>query len=191
MPMLVGLSKAEGAPPAALAVTNFVLPLDGDLAKLDCDVRLDLNQVSYRVLPGFAELIASAAGADAGAKSFVVPPISLRIRQGVVRYDALPLELAGQPVSFAGSFNLATRELDLATQIPLAALGEKFSAELTRARIAIDPKTLIPLRLSGTPRKPRVTIPREFLEDLLKDAVQDAAKKGLGDLLERALKKDG
>ena len=64
LPMAVGLAKPEGAPPAGLRVSNFDLPLDGDLRRLNADVHLDLNQVSYRVLPGFADLIASAVGGE-------------------------------------------------------------------------------------------------------------------------------
>ena len=55
----------------------------------------------------------------------------------------------------------------------------------------LDPDTLVPVRISGTPTKPRLTIPREFAQKLLENAAKDAAKKGLGDLFERALKKDG
>jgi hypothetical protein len=191
LPMLVGLAKDEGAPPATLALSNFALPLDGDLRKLDGDLKLDLNQVSYRLVPGFADFVASLSGAEAGPKSFVLPPISISVRQGVVRYDALPITLAGQALTFAGSFDLATRELDLSTEIPLSLLGETVAAQLEKARLALDPATKIPLRLSGTPRKPKITIPREFLESTLKDAALDAAKRGLGDLLDKALKKDG
>ena len=191
MPMLVGLTKAEGAPPAALEVTHFALPLDADLRKLACDIRLDLNQVSYRLVPGIADLLAAQLGGKGSARAFVVPPISLKVREGRVAYDALPLDLGDERMLFSGTFDLVTRELDLTTELPLAALGDTVTSQLAAGKFGLAPTTRIPLRLSGTPRKPKVSVPREFLEGLLKNAAEDAAKKGLNDLLNKALKKDG
>jgi hypothetical protein len=191
LPMLVGLAKAPDSPPSVLAVRNFVLPFDGNLRKLDADVRLDLNQVSYRALPGLSEELASAIGAAAGIKSFDVAPLEIAVRQGVVRYDDLPITFQDRAVPFAGTFDLVTREFDLSTELPLALLGDKVLAELSSARLGLDPDMLVPLRISGTPTKPRLSVPREFAQKLLENAAKDAAKKGLGDLFERALKKDG
>ena len=141
--------------------------------------------------PGSGLIRAEASGAQRGARSLVVPPLSLSVRQGRVAYDAVPLTVAGERMSFSGSFDLVTRQLDLATELPLSLLGESVASQLEGGRLGLEPTTRVPLRLSGTPRKPRVTIPREFLEGVLKDAAKDAAKQGLEGLLEKALKKDG
>ena len=191
VPLVVGLSKPEGAPPVGLEVSDFTLPLDGDLSRLDANVRLDLNQVVYQLLPGLEGLGAAAAAASGATNRLVnIPPLTLQVRQGVVRYERLPLELGGQSLVFRGSFDLATLELDLATELPLSALGTRVSAELEKVREYVDPAIPVPLELKGPWSKPRLSVGKEFLETALKSAAQGALERGLKGLLERR-KKDG
>lgn len=141
-------------------------------------------------MSGSVESLASAASGG-GATSIVVPPISLVVRDGRVTYDALPIDLGDTKLTLTGSFDLSTRAIDFATDLPLAALGDTVTSQLAGGKFGLEPTTRVPLRISGTPRKPKVSVPREFVEGLLENAAKDAAKKGLGELLDKALKKDG
>jgi hypothetical protein len=192
LPMVVDISKPAESPPAGLNLSNFTLPLDGDLRKLSSDVRLDLNQIAYRLVPGLAEAIAGMGGAQApGVRTITLAPLDFTIREGLVRHDRLPLEIGAETLVLAGSFDLVTREMDFTTDLPLALLGKGVAAELEKVREYIDPNMRVPLRLTGTPGKPRVSVGKEFLESVVEQAAKGAVKKGLGDLLDRALKKDG
>jgi hypothetical protein len=179
-PLLVDLSKPEGAPPVGLSVKNYRLPLDGNLRGLDADVTLDLNQVAYKLLPGLQGL-----GEVMGERTMNVPPLDLQIRQGVARYERIPLEVAGHSVAFKGSFDLVTLELDLTADVPLSVLGSRVSAELDKVRDLIDLSTPVPIAVKGTWSKPRLSIGKEFLEEVLKGAAEGALQRGLKGLLDR------
>jgi len=188
VPLLVSLDKPAGAPPVGLSVRNFRLPLDGNLRGLDADVELDLNQVGYQLLPGLEGLGAAAAAVAPGSRSMTVPPLKLSIRQGVARYERIPLEVAGHSVAFAGAFDLATLELDFTADVPLSLLGSKVSSELEKVREYIDLSMPVPIQLKGTWQKPRLSIGKEFLEAALKNAAEGALKGGLKGLLDRKIK---
>ncbi len=109
LPLLVGLSQPEGAPPVALSVSDFRLPLDGDPKKLSARIDLDLHQVSYEILPGLSELLQRSGGSDERPRVIELQPLSFAIQAGIVRYDGLPLKLGGHDLAFRGSFDLSTR----------------------------------------------------------------------------------
>jgi hypothetical protein len=180
VPLLVDLSKPEGAPPVGLSVSNYRLPLDGNLRGLDADVTLDLNEVAYKLLPGLQGL-----GEVIGARTMNVPPLEVQIRQGVARYERIPVEVSGNSVAFKGQFDLVTLELDLAADVPLSILGSKVSSELDKVRDLIDPATPVPITLKGTWKKPRIGLGQEFLEEALKGAAEGALQRGLKGILDR------
>lgn len=180
VPLLVDLSKPEGAPPVGLTVNNFRLPLDGDLRKLDADIGLDLNQVAYKLLPGL-QLLSEAVG----ERTMNVPPLAVQIRQGVASYERIPVEVSGHSVAFRGKFDLVSLELDLAAEVPLSILGSKVSAQLDKVRDLIDPATPVPIALKGSWKKPHLSIGKEFLEEALKGAAEGALQRGLKGLLDR------
>ncbi len=188
VPLLVNVSKPEGARPVGLSAKSFHLPLDGDLSKLDAEVVLDLNEILYALLP---ELDRAFDLAGAGvAKRTTLAPLTLKIEKGVMRYDRIPISLGGQDLLLDGTVDLAARKYALRTKVPLATLGKKVEKELDSVRDYLDPKMLVPLELGGTWDKPRLRVGKDFLEDVVKRAAEGAARKGLEDLLGGKKKKD-
>jgi hypothetical protein len=191
VPMLVQISKPAGARPVGLSAKVFSLPLDGELSKLDAEVVLDLNDVLYSLFPELESSLALAGGSAARApKLTTLAPLNLKIEKGVCRYDRFPLRLGGQELLFKGSIDLAQRKYSLQTKLPLELLGSKVERELDRVREYLDPKTMVPLEIGGTWDKPRVRVGKDFLEDVVKKAAEQAIGKGLEDLLGGKKKKD-
>lgn len=182
VPMLVNLQKPQGAEPVLLRFDDLKVPLDFDLRKLDATAHLNLGDVSYRLLPGLESLV----GSFADVKATNIPPLTIPIKQGVVRYDALPVKIAGRDVVFKGTFQLFDQEMRLTTELPLAILGKKVSKELDRAREYLDPNMLVPIEISGTWKKPKVSLGKDFVDKVLKEA----AKGGLKGLLDGLIKQD-
>lgn len=181
VPMLVDLQKPEGATPAILAVDSMNFPFDGGLRGLDADVRVDLGEVSANLLPGLDKVLGDAVG----LKSLRVPALSIPIRKGVAAYKDVPFQLGGQTLKFNGSFDLSELTLRFDTAIPLRALGKKFSKDLDKVREYVSPDLAVPIEIRGNWKHPKVEIPSSFVGKL----VEDAAKKGLGGLLDGLLKK--
>src|SRR6185295_14705880 len=122
VPMVVNLQKPAGGDPAVLAVESLRLPMSKDLSQLDAVVRVDLGEVSYRLLPGLASVFG-----ESEAKLVRLPEIRVPIVKGVATYDALPLRIGGRDFVFKGTFNLVDKSFQLGTTVPLAALGKKIN----------------------------------------------------------------
>jgi len=180
VPLICEVAKPQGAAPASVEVDALAFPLDGDLAKLDGLLRVDLGEVSYALLPGLKGLFGAQA-----PKPVRLPAFSVPIQKGVVRYDKLLVPIGGREYSFHGSFNLVDGELNFGTSIPLELLGVKVSSELDKARGLIDGKTLVPIEIRGPWNKPRFAVGKGFLDDVVKKALGGALEHGLEDLLKK------
>lgn len=194
VPLCVNASKAPGAAPVGLRVQNFQLPLDGDPAKLNALVELELGEFSYDLLPGLSNTLAPLGLSSATKRTTTLDKLSLPIKNGVVSYERLPISIEGREFAFRGAFDLSKLEYDLSTSVPLEALGSKFSSELDKVRKYLDPKLQVPLQLTGTWKSPKLRISDDFTKKVLKDAAEkaagDALKGGLQDLLGGGKKKD-
>jgi hypothetical protein len=178
LPMVCTVTKPAESKPARLVVQALDFPATGDLSKLNADLTLELGEIQYSFLPGLSEAFGSAATLErTQLRSFPI-----RIQQGVVRYEQLPLKLGGKEVLFSGSYQLADQKLSLSFAIPLELLGKKVSKELEKARDFLDPKLVVPLEIRGTPAAPKLSIGKGFLESVVKKALEKQLQKGLESL---------
>jgi hypothetical protein len=193
VPLLVNASKPQGAAPVALQMSAFTLPLDGDMQKVNGTVNLSLGEVAYDLLPGLNDWLAKAHLDKAAKQNFKFAPMQIAIKDGVAHYDSLPINVAGEQITFKGSYSLVDSKLDLSTQLPLKVLGSAVGKELDAARGALDPNMLVPISIKGTWNKPKLSLGDGFLDKALKQAGGDALKKGLEGLLggKKDKKKDG
>ncbi len=177
VPLLIDVSRDDATKPVLLGVSDCSLPLDGDLSKLSATVNLDLGAVDYSLLPGLENWL----GDKLGKRSTTIDPLVLRITDGVVRYDGLPLKVEGHPYRFDGGFDLSSRKMNLATEVPLRNLGERASKELDRARkeLNLDPNLAVPIEIGGTPLRPKFDLRSGFLGSLVEDAAGGLLRKGL------------
>lgn len=186
LPMLVGMQSIEGADPALVRVTDFSMPLSGAdrsvLAGLQADVRLELGRVRAAVLPGLAAMLSSQVHQ---LRPTQLPTLELKIRDGVVLADAIPIEIEKTPVVFAGNYALVDERMEFTCSVPLSGLRGDVGQVLNEARAYLDPNLLVPLRVHGRPDRPQVGIDSDFLKQVLRDG----SKKAAGDALEKGLRK--
>ncbi len=183
VPALVNVEKAKPTDPVVVAVENLAFPMDADLSKLDALVRVNLGEVIAHPLPGLASLMGGKGGG--GGVNLNVPEIKVPIQKGVASYDGLPLPIGGKTYPLKGTFNLVDKSFKMQASIPLGLLGSGVNSKLDGARGVLDANTLVPIELSGTWQKPKVSVG----EDFLKKVGEEVLKKQGGNLLEGLLKK--
>jgi hypothetical protein len=185
VPMMVQMTKPEGAGPAAIHAKRFRLPLDGDMAKLSGEIVIDLGQVDYQLLPGIDKLVKEAVGKQGGAGMTKLEPFTLHIQEGVVRAPALPLDFNGRAVVLEGSYSLVERRYNLTTNLPLKALGSGLGSKLDGVRDYIDPEMSVPIEIKGNFGAPKIKVRADFMKKVVEKAAENALKKGLGDLFKK------
>lgn len=137
-PIFADIERTDG--PLRLAVSAERLPLDGDRATLDADLRLECGSV--RIKPGLALSLPLAFAGDASAGGFdgLVEPLVATIRGGVLRYEGFTARFVRsgdswrQSLVFSGTIDLAKTPPyaeAITTTYPGANLA-KFSSELRR-----------------------------------------------------------
>jgi hypothetical protein len=176
VPLAVRVTKPEGTPPAVLAARDVAIPLDGDLARLDAVVELELGDVVYELLPG---LDAGFLRELSQERLRHVPPIRIEIEQGVARYDQLPIQIGDHSIPFVGRFGLVDHALRFDASVPLAALGKGLTEKLGQVERFVKPDTVIPVEVRGTLSRPKIGLGDGFVEGLL----QGAGRNLLEDLL--------
>jgi hypothetical protein len=182
VPALVNVQKPKPTDPVVVAVENLSMPMDADLSKLDALVRVNLGEVIAHPLPGLASLLGGKGG---GGVNLNVPEIKVPIQKGVASYDGLPLPIGGKTYPMKGTFNLVDKSFKMQASIPLGMLGSGVNSKLDGARGVLDANTLVPIELSGTWQKPKVSVG----EDFVKKVAEEALKKQGGNLLEGLFKK--
>ena len=182
VPLLVDLRKPD-ASPIRMKVEHITFPLASGLRGLNADVSLDLGQVTCSFLPSVLRQLPGLEGR--GVQRTTILPLELRVVDGVVHYDRLPLKVDGRPLALAGSYDLVTEALDLSTDVKLGDLGGEVGGLLKDVRKVLGDSYAVPLHIGGTPSSPKVSLPSGFLERALKDAGQ----KKVEDELSRGLKK--
>lgn len=191
LPMVASVKKSRTEAPAMVTAANLKAPLDGNIAGLDADIRIDPGELTYTLSPEFSTLISAVNNKPQGVLGRKLQPLEIQMRQGVATYKRWTLPLGEFSVQTEGVVNLVTRELDVVTYIPFGALAEEISGDLKRslgaAPIAADllSRAMVPIRTKGTFDRKSTKIDGEaFTKDLLKNLrPEDLIKKGLEDVL--------
>lgn len=191
LPLVVDLSKPEGAEPVRLAVRDFRLPLEGGVTDVVADVSLDLGRVLYRFLPAVDQLLAAQGLAQREAKVADLARFDVHVEDGQATYEGFPLSIEGEEYVFRGGYDLRSGALQLATEVPLRHLGGSVGREIERAREWLDPDLEVPVEIGGTLQRPRLSIDQRFLEGVVEEALQGAVQKELRRGLDKLLGKDG
>lgn len=187
LPLLVGLEKPAGAAPLALSVEDFRLPLSGELRGLSARLSLALGEVRYQLLPGLASLLPAEQALT--RRSTTLAPLSMRIVNGVLGYEKLPLSIEGERYELSGTYELASKKLALDFDVPLRNLRGEVGKALDALRPYLAADLAVPLHLGGTTRRPELGLRGDFLEKAGKEALQRGMQKGLETEIQKGLRK--
>ena len=167
--------------PIKITISNANVSLEGDLSKLNADLRIDIGAVeldsgslTMQLLPAFGSSHIRLIPAS-------FDPIHIEIRNGVVHYKKFNLIIDKKySIPHSGTINLITRKLDLKTSIPLTGLGYSIK-ELRNLETDID----VPLITTGTIEEHVTMVDPEFdlskiLESVKVELIGDAIDDFLG-----------
>jgi hypothetical protein len=167
LPMLASVRAGRAEQRAVLDLDSFSLPLDGDLARLSAELVLDLGEVRLDLLPALLQGVPQLL--ELRSLQRELEPLRLTIVDGRVSYTDLGLNLGGQRLAFDGVVDLAQREFDLTTTLPLELFGGRVGEWFGSAGAGIDPQAATRVRIIGRPNGVEVDGPD--LGELLRDAV--------------------
>lgn len=192
VPILADVRSADPSDRARLDLLSATLPLDGDLSALEGEWVLDLGRVRASLLPGLAgQLVTAAAGSNLELIDSI-EPLRMTVREGRVVYPGLELSVDGRKFPISGGFDLATRQLDLSTSVGLDRLGGEVGRFLTKARDVLPPDFGVPLRITGTPLAPQLSVTDSFrseLPSLLLKGATDSLQKEVENSIEKELQR--
>ncbi|MFG0252960.1 MAG: hypothetical protein ACF8NJ_08820, partial [Phycisphaerales bacterium JB038] len=183
------LRKTPEDGPATLQLTDFRAPLDGDLAKLNGRVDLDLGRAMYVLREPFNSLVAAASNDVQGDIRQVIPPIEMTITDGVVRYAELPVVVNRTRMLFTGRINLKTRNIRLDTEIPFEDLDTgilRSIGGIGDLRKILPEGTMFPIVIKGTISEPKLDVEaglKKLQDNLGEGLLERGLEEGLKDLL--------
>jgi hypothetical protein len=172
--------------PISITISNASASLEGDLSKLNADIRIDIGAVELDSASITMQLLPSFKSSHVITVPAFFEPIQIEIRNGVVKYKEFRLTIDNKyAIPHSGTINLITRKLDLKSTVPLTGLGHSIK-ELRNLETDID----VPLRTTGTIEDHVTTVDPSFdlnkvLEsvaiELIGDAIEDALGAGKDD----------
>lgn len=117
---------------------------------------------------GLLDQILEATGQSLRGQRLTVRPTNITLKDGIVRYDDMQIDVGDNPINFAGAVGLDER-LDMTVTLPWTLKGRT-------ARVDNEGKTgqRIEVPLTGTIRNPKLDLQKFLQEQLF---------RGLGDLL--------
>jgi hypothetical protein len=172
--------------PISITISNASASLEGDLSKLNADIRIDIGAAELDSGSITMQLLPSFKSSHVITVPAFFEPIQIEIRNGVVKYKEFRLTIDNKyAIPHSGTINLITRKLDLKSTVPLTGLGHSIK-ELRNLETDID----VPLRTTGTIEDHVTTVDPSFdlnkvLEsvaiELIGDAIEDALGAGKDD----------
>ena len=134
-------------------VVSGVVPMDGDVSRLNAVLDIRLGRVELNAQSGFLTVLALAGlqttAPGGGRMSSTVPaefePIKARIKNGVVTYDRFAMMIDQFTMAYSGTVDLNTGQVNLKTEVPL----EKLAVQVAELR-AHAHEIYVPVYTTGT-----------------------------------------
>lgn len=165
LPLFAEASKLSDGKFSTITSNNLRLPIDGDMRKLNGDVRVDIGLINYTFDKGFGQFLDSTifSGGKA-ADQRPIEPFNIAIRNGVATYDKFEIPVRNIAIKTKGTANLVNDTIDVVTYIPTIAaapgLMGNINNQLSKGFGKIFPNviaegTMIPLRTRGPMSSPK------------------------------------
>lgn len=157
LPAMGRFEKRRDSGPAIVTFTGLEAPLDGDLSRLQGQVRFEPGVAHFETAGWFQRILRALDQRQAGVAGRRLEPLVVRITDGVARYEPYTIPLGEFNVRSEGSVDLVQRRLDVVTWIPFGALSDEaagaFSLDLGKAVGGLIPPlerlSMVPFRTHG------------------------------------------
>ena len=160
LPLVGSIEKRREDGPATVTLTGLRLPLEGGkekTRKLNGTVAFDLGTARYKVNTMFATMMSAVNLKDAGSVGQHFDPFSVRVTDGMLKYDRINLPLGEFSIETEGGVDLVEQQVDVVTYIPLGALTDEaaglFNTGLGSAVSGLpglNQLSMLPFRTRGT-----------------------------------------
>ncbi len=177
LPFLDSLEAADALSVARLSLRDFRLPLNGLWHNAQGRAHFELGAVRALAVPALMKALALEAGDDVQVADW-----NFEIDAGVASFERLTLLVAGEEIELEGRFDLSSKQVHFAFELPLSLLRQGVSAELDQYRRLLNSDYDIPMVMTGRSRNAKVDVSPEFLEltgSVLKGMLPDAVKRAV------------
>ncbi|MGH7133399.1 MAG: hypothetical protein ACREJO_15825, partial [Phycisphaerales bacterium] len=164
LPLFAEASKLSDGKFSTITSNNLRLPIDGDMRKLNGDIRVDIGKIEYVFDRSFGQFLdATVFSGGKAADQRPIEPFNIAIRNGVATYDKFEIPVRNVGIKSKGSVNLVNDTIDVVTYIPTIAaapgLMGNINNQLSKGFGKIFPNiiaegTMIPVRTRGPMDKP-------------------------------------
>lgn len=150
--------------PASITTTGLIVPLDGDISKLDGTIDINPGVLRFHTDKLFGPILKAAKQDQSGFVGTDLKPLTVNINNGVISYKRYMLPLGEFSIGSEGSIDLVNRTLDMITWIPFGALTDEVAGQLNSglgnmlggAFPFIEKLTLVPIRVRGPMDHPKI-----------------------------------
>lgn len=163
LPVVGSFEKKPEDGPATINAYNLVVPIDGDMSKLNGNIVVDMGSARFATSAAFKTILKLARQQEAGMIGQRLQPFEIVFKDGVGTYDKVMLPLGEFRLGTGGSFDLVNRQIDVVTYIPLGAITDEAAGlfntgagKLIGGAIPlVEQATMMPFRTSGSFDNPR------------------------------------
>ncbi len=135
--------------PTTIDIDRLALPVDGDVAMILLDGRVDPGVVEYEFEQGLALLLDLTQLGTQGKAGERIKPFTIAMRDGVASFDNLAVPIGEFTVLARGRIDLVNKREDIVLGVPAGAFAEEIIGKLPGAGGAINEDVIVPVRRSG------------------------------------------
>lgn len=162
IPSVGEVQKTGEDRPAIITSANLRAPVDGNMSRLNADVRIDPGEARFTTSDIFSKFLRPLRQREAGRVGQRMDPLDVTIRNGVATYPRYFIPIGEFRFATEGEVNLVTRQLDIVTWIPAGALTTEavslFTGGLStilggrgqQRDTVVDALTMLPFRTRGS-----------------------------------------
>jgi len=193
-------------PPFTVTSPDLMIPLDGDISKLNGNLTITPGRIEYVFKRDLGSFLDRTLLTDGELMQRPIPPFVVSFTNGVASYTDVRLPVRNFEFKLTGKVDLVRKEIDAVIYIPTvaasASIMSKLNDDLGRGFGGILPDvlsegTMVPLRVTGPLSNPAYAPdPKLFFENFgsqLKkpaDLIGKGIERGLGELFKPRDDKD-
>ncbi len=147
-PLVTNVEKTTDEAPAIFTATDLSIGLDGDLAKINGDVNVDLGVVRFETEEFFGRLLEATKNNSRGKLLQNWPKFDAKFRDGVITYKRVNLPIGDFTLGTKGTVDLPEGEVNLITYVPIAAATAEVGKAMAKLP-GLGGAATIPLRTRG------------------------------------------